>query len=207
MKRMLVELCAVCLVCLPIGVGAQSKPEMAKPEMAKPEVETKFDNAPLEQLIEAVAKKTGKKIIVDPRVRAQVIVYGISSSTVNYKELSAVLNVNNFAAVENEGLVYVVPEADVRSMPIPTLSGSKQYDDNEFVTKIIPIKSMQAAMLVPALRPMLPQYAFLASVNCANSLIVIDHFANVKRIQNVIELLDKGEPLKARDCSTEEAKK
>jgi len=197
MKRMLVELTAVCLAGLPIAVGAQSKPE----------VETKFDTTPLDQLIEAVAKKTGKKIIVDPRVRAQVIVYGISSSTVNYKELLAILSVNNFTAVESEGLVYVLPEADVRSMPIPTVSGSKQYDDNEFVTKIIPVKSMPAAMLVPSLRPMLPQYAHLASVNCANSLIVIDHFANIKRIQSVIELLDKGEPIKARDCSIEEAKK
>jgi general secretion pathway protein D len=197
MKRMLVELIAVCLVSLPIAVGAQSKPE----------VETNVGNTQLDTLIEAVAKKTGKKFVVDPRVRAQVIVYGITSSTVNYKELLAILSVNNFAALESEGLVYVVPETDVRSMPIPTLSGSKQHDDNEFVTKIIPIKSMPAAMLVPALRPMLAQYAHLASVNCANSLIVIDQFANVKRIQNVIESLDKGEPLKTRDCSTEEAKK
>ena len=197
MKRMLIQLAVVVLVSLPITVGAQSKPG----------IPTNLDKAQLDTLIEAVAKATGKKIVVDPRVRAQAAVYGISSSTVNYKELLAILSVNDFAAVESEGVVYVLPQTDARSMPIPTLSGSKQYDDNEFVTKIIPIKSMPAAMLVPSLRPMLPQYAHLASVPCANSLIVVDHFANVKRIQNVIELLDKGEPLKPRDCSIEEVKK
>jgi general secretion pathway protein D len=203
MKRMLVELTAVCLISVPLAVGAQ-----VKPDQAKPEVQAKLDNTLLEQLIEAVARKTGKKIIVDPRVRAQVVVYGISSSTVSYKELLGILNINGYAAVESEGLVYVLPEAEVRSMPIPTLSGSKQYDDNEFVTKIIPIKSISAAMLVPALRPILPQYGHLAAINCANnSIIVIDHFANVKRIQSVIDLLDKGEPIKIRDCSNDEAKK
>ena len=201
MKRMLIELAAVCLamvclVSLPITVGAQSKPEVAA------NLGTQLDT-----LIEAVAKKTGKKMVVDPSVHAQVAVYGISSSTVSYKELLAILSVNDFAALESEGLVYVVPEANVRSMPIPTLSGSKQHDDNEFVTKIIPIKSLPATMLVPMLRPMMPQYAHLAAIPCANNLLVVDRFANVKRIQNVIELLDKGEAFKARDCSIEEAKK
>jgi len=197
MKRMLIQLAVVLLISLPITVVAQSKPG----------IPTNLDNAQLDTLIEAVAKATGKKIVVDPRVRAQAAIYGISSATVNYKELLAILSVNDFAAVESEGVVYVLPQTDARSMPIPTLSGSKQYDDNEFVTKIIPIKSMPAANLVPALRPMMPQYAHLAAVTCANSLIVVDRFANVMRIQNVIELLDKGEPIKLRDCSGEEAKK
>jgi general secretion pathway protein D len=178
-------------------VGAQSKPDP----------EAKIDTVPLDQFIETVSKKTSKKFIVDPRVRAQVIVYGVNSSAVSYRELLAILSINNFAAVEAEGLVYILPQADARFMPIPTVSGSKQYDDNEFVTKVIPIKSMPAGMLIPALRPMLPQFAHLSAIPCANSLVVVDHYANVKRIQSVIELLDKGGPLKARDCSNEEAKK
>jgi len=47
---------------------------------------------------------------------------------------------------------------------------------------------------------MLPQYAHLAADTCNNSLIIVDTFANVKRIEAIVRRLDVGEPFKAHAC-------
>ena len=42
---------------------------------------------PLERVISAVAKRTGKKFIVDPRVRADVTVVGQEATSIDYPTL------------------------------------------------------------------------------------------------------------------------
>jgi len=96
----------------------------------------------IEQIIAIVARKTGKKYLVDPRVRAQVHLIGEEPSSITYSELQ----------------------------------------------------------LVPILRPLLPQFAQLAAYPCTNSLLISDHFENVKRIEAIVKALDVGTPYKYDKC-------
>jgi hypothetical protein len=41
---------------------------------------------PIDRLIATVAKKTGKKFVVDPRVRANIILVGEESSEITYPQ-------------------------------------------------------------------------------------------------------------------------
>lgn len=54
--------------------------------------------------------------------------------------------------------------------------------------------------LVPLLRPMIPQYGHLAALPCVNKLIMTDTFANIRRMEAVIDSLDVGEPYKPEKC-------
>src|SRR5262245_46471104 len=56
-------------------------------------------------LIDKVAKRTGKQFIVDPRVRAIVARTGIDLDKVDYPKLLAILTVHQFAAYEANGVV------------------------------------------------------------------------------------------------------
>jgi len=161
----------------------------------------------LNRIIESVAKKTSKKFIVDPRVRGEVTVIGAEPLSGDYAQLLSVLDVHGFTAVESGGYVHVIPDANARQAPVPIAVRGKQYADSEVVTKIIAVKSLPAAQIIPLLRPMLPQAAHLAALPCTNTLVVVDRFANVNRIQGVIDAMDNGEPLKPRDCSTVDEKK
>jgi len=62
------------------------------------------------------------------------------------------------------------------------------------------VKNGPAAFLVPILRPMLPQYAHLAAAVCSNSLLVVDSYANVRRIETIVKILDAGTPYKPEKC-------
>jgi general secretion pathway protein D len=62
------------------------------------------------------------------------------------------------------------------------------------------VKSISAPQLVPILRALLPVSAHLAAYTCTNEIIVVDSYANVRRIENVIATMDKGEPFVPQKC-------
>ena len=159
---------------------------------------------PIEELISAVAKKTGKQFMVDPRVRARVTLIGQELGTFDYPDLVAVLRMHGFASFENSGYVNVMPDASARQWPVPIVSGRESLPDASVVTRVIAVKSISAAQLVPVLRPMIPQYGHLVAYPCRNTLILVDTFANVKRIEKIVESMDVGEPYKSPLCASEQ---
>jgi general secretion pathway protein D len=80
------------------------------------------------------------------------------------------------------------------------MSSGQTFPDAQIVNYIIPVKNGPAAFLVPILRPMLPQYAHLAAAVCSNSLLVVDSYANVRRIETIVKTLDVGAPYKPEKC-------
>jgi general secretion pathway protein D len=146
----------------------------------------------VEKLVTAVAKRTGKKFLIDPRVRADVTVIGQDPTSVDYATLLLILRIHGFSAVEQGGYVQVVPDANIRQMPVPLATGKESYPDAEYVSRLIAVKNASAAQLVPILRPLLPQSAHLVAFPCKNTLLLVDSFANVKRIEQIVRGLDTG---------------
>jgi general secretion pathway protein D len=157
---------------------------------------------PLGQLVDAVAKRSGKKLLLDPRVQENlpVRVYGQEISRVDYDELLAILHLHGFTAFEEGGYVHVIPSAEIRQRAIPVVTASENLPLAQYVTTVIRVKSVSAVFLVPLLRPMVPQEGHLAALPCRNSLIMVDTLANVRRMKAVIDSLDTGEPLSPEKC-------
>ena len=82
---------------------------------------------PIERVVAAVAKRTGKKFIIDPRVRAEVTVVGQEPTSIDYPTLLLILRVHGFAAVEEGGYVHVIPDANMRQYPVPLATGKESY--------------------------------------------------------------------------------
>jgi type II secretory pathway component GspD/PulD (secretin) len=160
---------------------------------------------PISRLLSLVAKKTGKKLVVDPRVRGDVMLIGQDPSNISYGDFLTILQMYGFAAVESGGYVLVVPDVTIRAMPVPLLSGKESHPDAEYVSKVISVKNMPAAFLVPVLRPLLPQHAHLAAITCSNVLVVVDTFANVRRLEAMIQSVDIGETYKPEKCDAKES--
>lgn len=158
---------------------------------------------PIERVLAAVAKRTGKKFIVDPRVRADVTVVGQEATSIDYPTLLSILHVHGFAAVEQGGYVQVIPDENVRSQSLPVVSGKESFADGEYVNKIIMLKNVPSVQLVPILRPLLPRVAHLVALPCKNALPVTDVFASVKRIEQIARALDVGEPYTPPACGLE----
>jgi general secretion pathway protein D len=61
---------------------------------------------------------------------------------------------------------------------------------DEWVTRVLKTTNTDAAFLVPILRPLLPQAAHLAAHGTTNQLVIMDRYANVRRITEIVRALD-----------------
>jgi len=157
----------------------------------------------LASLVERVARTSNKVFLIDSHVNQQVYLGGTRPEDVTYPVLLSILRTNNMAAVTIEGRVNIVPEPFIRSYPVPMV----QNDDpniaaDEWVSRIITVNKIQASGLVPILRPLLPPSAHLAAMckvcetgspTCTSceQLLVMDRYANVKRITGIVKALDQ----------------
>ncbi len=204
MKRTWTASLASVLLCL-AGTTTRAQSSLEHPASENANLAHTENGVPLSRLIATVAKKTGKKFVVDPHVQGDVEIVGQDTTNISYGDLLTILRIYADTAVEYGGYVNVVPDAVVRQLPLPQVSGKETHPDAEFVSKVITVKSVPAAHLVPILRPLLPQAGHLVALPCANKLIIVDTFANVRRIQSIIDALDVGEPYATGKCSPHEA--
>jgi general secretion pathway protein D len=179
-------------------VAAETQPATVAPE----------GSVPLVQLITDVAQKTGKTFLVDPRVRGDAVLVGPDRKNMDYARLLAVLQIHGFAAVEDKNHVRVVPDANARQLPMPLITGTEARPNAQYVSKVIAVNTLPAGLLVPILRPMLPQAAHLVAVTCTNVLLVVDTFDNVQRIEKMVRTLDTaGQAYEPEKCAPQAAAK
>jgi general secretion pathway protein D len=179
----------VALLALPAFALAQENP------VARDSKSSRDGGTQVTEIIERFAKRTGKKIILDPRVRANVDVAGIDLDQLTWEQLLAILDVHNFAAVDRGGLMMIMPDANARQFPTPVYTDlAFKAADYELVTLLVDVKNACAAQLVPVLRPLMPQAAHMAAVVQTNTLILTDDAVNVRRIAQLVEQLDRAAP-------------
>lgn len=148
-------------------------------------------DADLTAFINEVADITGKNFAVDPRVRGNVTV--ISNKPLNRAEVYdlflGVLNVNGVVAVPSGNTIKLVPDSNIKNSGVPYDVRSRARGD-QVVTRVIWVENTNPSDLIPALRPMMPQFASLAAVPGTNALIVSDRAANIAQLESIIRNLD-----------------
>lgn len=149
-------------------------------------------NVDLNSIIEEVSRETGKNFIVDPRVKGQISI--VSSTPINaravYQMFLSALNVLGYSAVPSGNSVKIVPNFEARSLPTPIATKHSPGRGDEAVVRVVDVKNVSAQMLVPLLRPLLPQWGSITAYPAANILIVAGNAANVSRIIDIIERVD-----------------
>lgn len=154
-----------------------------------------FKDANLELVIQAVQSITGKTIIIDPRVRAQVTILSSTPMTPDqfYEAFLAVLAVHDFSAQPaGNNVLKIVPGQSTRWMSGNDLPKSVDAYSDEIVTQVIAVKNVSALQLVPVLRPLIPQSAHFVAHAGSNTLILSDRANNVARIMKIIAKIDQA---------------
>ncbi len=157
------------------------------------QVTLNLKEAELDTLIHMVSEVTGKNFIVDERVKGKVTV--ISAAPMDKEELYqtflSVLSVQGFAAMPEGHVIKIVPDAMAKSQN--TLVGNQQVagQGDDYVTQIIEIKNINAAQLIPILRPLVPQQGHLAANPENNVLVVSDRSSNIERLLKLIRRIDQ----------------
>ena len=148
-------------------------------------------DADLAAFINEVADITGKNFAVDPRVRGNVTV--ISNKALNKNEVYdlflGVLNVNGIVAIPSGNTIKLIPDSNVKNSGIPYDPRSRARGD-QIVTRVLWLENTNPNDLIPALRPLMPQFAHLAAVPGTNALIVSDRASNIYQLETIVRNLD-----------------
>jgi general secretion pathway protein D len=163
------------------------------PPLAAETVTLNLKDADIGALISTVAEVTHRNFVVDPRVKGKVTV--ISSRPMDsdevYQVFLSILKVHGFAAIPSGAVTKIVPDVNAKQDNIPTVTDRNTGRGDEMVTRVVEVKNVAAAQLVPILRPLIPQQGHLAAYPSTNVLVISDRAANVERLVTIIRRIDQ----------------
>ncbi len=153
-----------------------------------------FVNADIEAVVKAVAEITGRNFLIDPRVKGSINIISarpVPRSLV-YPTLLSALRLQGFAAVEGDGVVKIVPEADAKQQGGTVSVGPLTSGGDRLVTQVITLRYESAAQLVNVLRPLITPNNTIAAYPGSNALVITDYADNLRRIDRIIASLDQA---------------
>jgi general secretion pathway protein D len=173
---------AALFLCL-FSMTSQAQPAAADT------VTLNFVNADIEGVVKAVSEITGKNFVLDPRVKGVVNIVSARpiARALVYDVFLSALRLQGYAAVEDGGVVKIVPEADAKLHQGRT--GKAAGDQVQ--TEVFTLKYESAAQLLPVLRPLIAPANTIALYPGSNSLVITDYAGNLQRIRRIIESIDQ----------------
>lgn len=154
-----------------------------------------FVNADIENVARAMSEITGKNFVLDPRVRGTIS--AVSAQPVSraraYDIFLSALRLQSAAAVEEGGLVKIVPESDAKLHRSPTYGPQERAKSgaDQIQTQVFTLKHESASQLVPVLRPLIAPNNTISAHQNSNSLVITDYASNIRRIERIIAAIDQ----------------
>jgi general secretion pathway protein D len=173
--------------------------QAAGAQQAQEPVTLNFVNADIEAVAGAVGKMTNRNFLIDPRVKGTVNLVSsrpVPASAVYGIFLSA-LRLQGFTAVESGGVTKILPEADAK-LHLGAAGSSGAAGGDRLETQVYTLKYTSANQLMPVLRPIISPNNTIAAFPGTNALVITDYGDNLRRIERIIEAIDKpggGEPV------------
>ena len=155
-----------------------------------------FDNADVEVVIQAAAEIVGFNYVLAPAARGRKVTVqtvGKISSDEVFPVLLTILDVNGLAAVRSGNLYRIILRENAPQTSVKTIVGrevSAGLPADEVVTQVVPLQFIGAQDAIALLRPFVPAQGALAAHRETNLLIVTDSAANVRRLLEVLNLVD-----------------
>jgi general secretion pathway protein D len=185
----------------PLPARAQAQAEAAPQQPgARPTFEPgamvtlDFADAELAQVIETIARATNRNFIYDDRVRGRVTIVSPEPIPVEqaYAVFESVLQVKGFTTVVTPGgAIKVVPVREAKESSIETVKSSKRPPNRDtFVTRLIPLRYIDADSIVNTLKPLVSKDAAMAAYPPTNTVILTESSSNIRRLIAILESID-----------------
>ncbi len=155
-------------------------------------VQLNFTNADIEGVVKTLSGYTGRTFVIDPRVKGTINI--VSSKLVPpgavYPALLSALRMAGFAAVETGGITKILPEIEARTYAVP---GAGAATGTILVTRVFLLQNASATLVQPVIRPMIAPNNPVVVYAPGNAIIVTDYADNLRKIEQMINLLDRAE--------------
>ncbi|MGB6554242.1 MAG: type II secretion system secretin GspD [Candidatus Binataceae bacterium] len=165
----------------------------AEPRVPPDQITMNFQNVDIPVLAKFISEITGKNFIIDESVRGKVTIISPTKVTPDqaYSLFQSVLQIKGFTTVQAGKVIKIVPARNVRSdAPLTESQLPADTHGDEYVTRMVKLKNIDAATLVGVVQPMVSHDGLVAAYPEDNTLIITDDAYNVQRLLQVIGSLD-----------------
>jgi general secretion pathway protein D len=161
----------------------------------KDSVTLNFVNADIDSVVKVMSEMTGKNFVIDPRVKGTVNIVSAKplSKSLAYEVFLSALRLQGVAAIEENGIVKIIPESDAKIHQSPLLApGAKPRASGDHIqTQVFTLKYESALQMVPILRPLIAPNNTITAYPNSNSLVITDYASNLQRIDKIIASIDQ----------------
>ncbi|HVM94794.1 MAG TPA: type II secretion system secretin GspD, partial [Candidatus Acidoferrales bacterium] len=152
-----------------------------------------FQDVDIAVLVKFISDITGKNFIVDDKVKGKITI--ISPGKINVDEaylvFQSVLQVKGFTTVPSGSIIKIVATKEAKTSTIDTvLPGPVPVPSDEFITRLLRLKFVDANNMVAILQPLASPDGLLTAYTPTNTLIIIDTAAQTERLAKILEQLD-----------------
>jgi len=152
-----------------------------------------------EEILNNYSSLSGETVILDPRVKGRVTLFGQRGKPLSFEQLSIILNTHNYASYRSNGLLVVVPTNVIKTVGIPMYDQEKSYASTETITDVIDLEKLCPQDITSALKPTMPPTAHLSVVNQPPALTIVDIYQNIQRFRNIVTKLESSAKAK-QEC-------
>ena len=195
-----------CLLALSLPATAALLPRMANGEAVatRPattqaaDIRLNFKDTPLDVVTDQLSQVAGLIVVKEVPVDGRATVTSIGPVTPGQAItlLNTTLKSNGYTAIRNGQILRIVSRDKAKKSNIPVHFGAdpEQIDtSDELITQVLPIHNIDAVKLRDDLRPLMNTDADVAANGGSNSIVVTDVSSNIKRVAEIVAVLDKKE--------------
>jgi general secretion pathway protein D len=176
------------------GGSPVSSQNRMEPANAKDTVENfDYPDAEILDVAKAIAKLTGKNFIYNPQdIKGRISVVSQTPITVGdaWNAFLTALNMRNFALVPSGKYLRIERIASAKEKQTPIYADRKSPNNDEFITRVIPLRYIDAQEFEQAFRLWMPRESRMQAYGQTNTIIITDTASHINRMVELINLLD-----------------
>ncbi|MEW6079951.1 MAG: type II secretion system secretin GspD [Thermodesulfobacteriota bacterium] len=157
-------------------------------------VSVDFNDVDLAVFIKFISELTGRNFVVDEQVKGKITIISPAKISVEeaYQVFESVLEVHGYTTVQSGSIIKVVKDMDARSKSVETgLAGIEpESAEDKVVTQIIPLKFGDPNEVKQLFVPLVSKAGIILAYPSTNMLIVTDYHSNIKRLMNILHVID-----------------
>jgi general secretion pathway protein D len=152
-----------------------------------------YPDAEILDVTKAISKLTGRNFIYNPQdIKGRISVVSQTSITVAdaWNAFLTALNMKGFALVPSGKYLRIERITTAKEKQTPIYFENKTSNNDEFITRVIPLRYIDATEFEQAFRLWMPRETRMQAYNQTNTIIITDTAAHINRMLELINLLD-----------------
>lgn len=178
------------------GTAPETKEVPARPDAARTKekkVTFNFVDVDIAVVVKFISDVTGKNFVFDEKVKGNITIIAPSRLSVDdaFSLFTSVLELKGFTVVPSGKVYKIVPVSQAKQSGTELLKDGRGMVSDAYITRLLQLRAISASKAVNFLQPLISRDGHISSFGPSNMLLIVDSYANIEKILQIIDSIDK----------------